>query len=229
MDKVMEKIKRLLALANCPTGNVNETAAAAEAAQRLMLEYKISEVNFDETPEDESITEQDILQDSGTTKPRQWEQMLATQIAANNFCKLILSTLNNKTRFRVFGKTSDVQAVSYMYQAITRQVRLLANRFVGSAKDRNSFKYGCAVTICRRLRESNQTSIQNLSSTAIVKVDTANKQVEDFVNKVFPHLKTKNFTSCSSARGYYAGKVAGEQVTLGGKAALKDKTSALPG
>jgi hypothetical protein len=40
-QRILAKLAKLKALADCETGNVNETATAAAAMTRLMMEYKI--------------------------------------------------------------------------------------------------------------------------------------------------------------------------------------------
>ena len=48
--KLLSKLAKLKALSECPTGNPNETAAAAERMTRLMLESGIASFEIDPTP-----------------------------------------------------------------------------------------------------------------------------------------------------------------------------------
>ena len=60
-QRLLTKLAKLKALSECPTGNVNETATAAAAMTRLMLEYQIEmaelQVESDGAP-DAAVTEE---------------------------------------------------------------------------------------------------------------------------------------------------------------------------
>ena len=49
-ERLLNKLGRLKALSQCKTGNPNETATAAAAMTRLMLEYKIEMAELEPRP-----------------------------------------------------------------------------------------------------------------------------------------------------------------------------------
>ena len=72
LDKVISRIQKLQKLST--SSNVHEASAAAAEAQRLMTEHRISEASIatDASIVDETVTEVEILRDTGTRTPRSW-------------------------------------------------------------------------------------------------------------------------------------------------------------
>jgi len=177
-ESVIEKITKLLALSeNNPS--VNEAAAAAAMAQKLMLEHKLSlsELEMD-AEEDEPVIEHDVLRDEGGRSPRQWKITLLCAIAANNFCRTVYWSarfhvgdnkhLNHgrmqRGKMVVFGKKSDVDTVLYLYAWLVREVESLSKKakqeLYNSGADEevesirtwaDSFRKGCSSTISLKL------------------------------------------------------------------------------
>lgn len=78
MEKIVDRIRKLLALAS--SANENEAMAAAEKAQALLLEYNLTMADVESEPE------QFISDDEFESDSRPWRRSLATAIAQLYFC-----------------------------------------------------------------------------------------------------------------------------------------------
>lgn len=85
MEKILNKIKNLLDLAN-NNPNENEAIAAALKAQELMAKYNIELDQLDEKKETREIIKETYYQ-SGKHEMRKWKIGLAAIIAQNFRCK----------------------------------------------------------------------------------------------------------------------------------------------
>src|SRR6266849_6358620 len=90
IDKIIERIQKLNKLAT--SSNVNEAAAAAAMAQRLMTEHRISEAQLsaEHDEADAPITDMDVLAASGNKRPQTWLVWLATGAARANGCRIVI-------------------------------------------------------------------------------------------------------------------------------------------
>lgn len=87
MDKIIEKIAKLLALANNPGATEDEAIQAALMAQKLMAKYDIELDQIDSKSEQREIVEE-IYRQSGKHEMKKWKIGLATIIANNFRCKV---------------------------------------------------------------------------------------------------------------------------------------------
>lgn len=83
-EKIIEKIQKLLSLAN--SSNENEAMAAALKAQELMAKYEINLSQVQENHEDREIVEKIYFQ-TGKHEMKKWKYGLASIIANNFMCK----------------------------------------------------------------------------------------------------------------------------------------------
>lgn len=93
MEKILNKIKNLLDLAN-NNPNENEAIAAALKAQELMAKYNIELDQLDDKKETREIVEE-IYHQSDKHEMRKWKIGLADIIAQNFRCKVYFT---NKKR-----------------------------------------------------------------------------------------------------------------------------------
>lgn len=116
MEKIMNKIKNLLDLAN-NNPNENEAIAAALKAQELMAKYDIELAQLDDVdPQDREITEE-IYRNNGKHDMKKWRYGLATIIAKNFRCKNYFLGRQNVV---FYGYKEDakiaVQVFAYLYE-----------------------------------------------------------------------------------------------------------------
>lgn len=115
MEKMMEKIKNLLDLAN-NNPNENEAIAAALKAQELMAKYDIELDQLDDKTENREIVEE-IYRNNGKHDMKKWRYGLANIIAKNFRCK---NYFIGRQDVVFYGYKEDakiaVQVFSYLYE-----------------------------------------------------------------------------------------------------------------
>lgn len=152
-EKVIEKIKKVLALAeNNP--NENEAVAAALKAQKLMAEFHIQENELG-TEITESNIDEVICHCSG--KVQKWRITLANVLAKNFRCRVFL--VNNDVCF--YGFEEDIKICSEVFYSMYKIGVKLSDKKkreirkqCGTAKDvRNTFCLGFVAGIKSQLEK----------------------------------------------------------------------------
>ena len=236
-SKIVEKVRRLMALAE--SGNVHEAANAAAAAQRLMAEHRISEAMLAvEAGEDENdiVVTDGVLAELGRKSP--WIGTLAMGLSKANGCRVYYNRMSRGVKLRIVGGTSDVQTVTYLYTYLVREVDRLCDaesksrRLAGVIADANvrmwraSFRAGAAHKLAERIdaaaqeqRRVQHNEAIDAGGTALVRLDgglarlaTLAKKVEDAVPG---NLKKGRQTNARrDYSGFAAGERAGASVSL---------------
>lgn len=116
MEKIMNKIKNLLDLAN-NNPNENEAIAAALKAQELMAKYDIELAQLDDATEQNREIVEEIYRNNGKHDMKKWRYSLATIIAKNFRCK---NYFLNRKDVVFYGYKEDakiaVQVFAYLYE-----------------------------------------------------------------------------------------------------------------
>ena len=228
-QKIIDRIKKLLALAK---DNVNaaEATAAALKAQKLIAEYDVSKVDLYGEKRDE-ITE---VYNEHNIKNNPWGKRLAWAIADNFRCRWYTHYEGSKSYWTgrttktsenvVFmGYETDAQAAKVTYDRLyeiglklaNRECRLARERYGTAQGVKNSFLLGYVDGIRKELEKQCE---------ALVLVRP--KAVDDYANE-----RTRGFAKGSSTvrnaydnGSYNSGKRAGRDsvrsARLGGQAAL---------
>lgn len=115
MEKILNKIKNLLDLAN-NNPNENEALAAALKAQELMAKYNVELDQLDNKQETREIVKE-VYHQSGKHEMRKWKIGLANIIAKNFRCKVYFI---NKQDVVFYGYKEDakiaLQVFTYLYE-----------------------------------------------------------------------------------------------------------------
>lgn len=115
MEKIIEKIKNLLDLAN-NNPNENEALAAALKAQELMAKYNIELEQLDHKEETREIVKE-IYRQSGKHEMKKWKIGLANIIAENFRCKVYFINTQDVV---FYGYKEDakiaLQVFTYLYE-----------------------------------------------------------------------------------------------------------------
>ena len=228
-DKVLDKIRKLIALSG--SSNIHEAAVAAAAAQRLMLTYRVSETDITvESSEDDVVMDQEIYRDLHLKSPPRWHGVLLGGVAAVNFCKLIYDMerrgysweARRHRIYRIIGSERDRATVKYLYEMFRLEVERLCDsvsRSLGYDRaERASFKLGAASAMAEKLRREYQSfrvEMQTARNTqAIAVIDKSAAAIDQFVNQHFPRLGTLRGASASRAGAYHRGREAGSRVDV---------------
>jgi len=229
-DPILSRIQKLLALAT--SDNVHESAQAAAAAQRLMLQHGIDSADLAPPSVQEITFDHDLANDT-------WFQILAKHVGESCFCRTYGKTvhvpgrINRRTVTVMLGRANDVAVASVLLAWLAGEVNRLADKdwvreerggSYGYGKPvhgktwKNSFRQGAVKTLGERLQTSRKTDVAAQSSTALVKLETYATAAKEAITK---HLGEQGVKLRSSATrtnvdrdGYGAGVVAGAGINL---------------
>jgi len=228
-DKVLDKIRKLIALSG--SSNVHEAEVAAAAAQRLMLEYKVAEsdISFEASDEDLKV-EQEVYRDLSLKAPPRWHGILLNGIANANFCKLLLGVeytrkgweMERRKIYRIIGTDHDRATVKYLYEMLRLEIeRLCESAALYRAYDRAeraSFKLGAASSLASRLAREYRAFTSDLKSDektqALAVIDKATDAVDRFMGEHFPRVRASRSVTASRHAAYLHGREAGDGVDI---------------
>lgn len=116
MEKILNKIKNLLCLAN-NNPNENEAIAAALKAQELMAKYNIELDQLDDKKETREIV-REVYHQSGKHEMRKWKIGLATIIAQNFRCKTYFMGRSSDVVFYGYKEDAKIalEVFTYLYE-----------------------------------------------------------------------------------------------------------------
>lgn len=222
-EKIIDKIRKLLALAE---EDSNATQAEAENAaakvQILLQKYNLERSQIGESKKHNLIMETLVLPSS-----RLWAKHLLDVVAKMNFCKAIWYI--GTTKGILIGEEANIQAVTALYEYIAGALRKMATTayaehtrlnpysYLAPNSFRTNFYLGAINMIHYRLYQQQKEFMESASdSRALVVVN--DEQLKAFASEKFP--KTKNVKdmhkqhSQVSTDGYSEGLVAGSNIEL---------------
>lgn len=231
---VLDKVRKLLRLAESP--NANEAAAAAAKAQQLIDEHNLSaallsiETGVDAPDEPiEDFAKKGAHLDAPARLDR-WRIELASSIAYANSCRIYYTDrLSARHKIALVGRPSDADTVRYLYAHLCAEVNQLADRDgKGYGRTwRNNFRLGVVDTIRGKLRQQQSEFKQQATaslggnSQALVRVNTALAKVEQRGTDVRDWMKRelKLYAGRAASSTYdhsarRAGQLAGESIRL---------------
>lgn len=247
-DKIATLIRKLLKLAaNNPSAE--EAAAAFGRAQELAAKYRLDldDVGVEEEAEPAPREVEKIVQQTieHWNRAVPWKLTIAQAVARANDCRTFYVS-GTHGGITAYGQERDLQIVSYLYKAISREVdRLarLANVAGGRSWGRN-FRMGAADEIATRLAraqrkvlaEAKEEAFARGGETALVRIDRAeeyservSKAVDDYADSELNLGRGVSFRD-ASGYGYRDGRRAGSSVAIsGGGRALRSGATALKG
>ncbi len=230
MSTIADRIRKLLSLAT--SDNVNEAAAAAAEAQRLMSMHGIEAATLSDTPVDPVERRSVTCDDSAAL----WYHTLAAAVAAACFCEAYRSGKYSDACAVFIGRRGDVEAAMLLLEWLRIQVKQACQKAsytrdmrVNLKTWRNSFLAGAASEIYKRLRQS-ATTVVNVSqnescahsealtvqqSAGLAKYRQSSQQaIADFKRQNGVRTVTTQSKSRINSDAYSAGRVAGSQVGL---------------
>ena len=236
-QRILQKLGRLKALSECKTGNVNETATAAAAMARLMMEYKIEMAELEHRPEPSAVEELEL--DGQRAKPFPiWQSHLLHCLANANDCVGYQTTTRQwspwngqqqTARLNLLGRREDLDNTRRLFSFCLQEIERLCRRYKPEQPGRrlkNDFRTGAAAAICQRVRseaEAVRAEAEQRGSRALVLLDRALDEVEDAARKMGVKPSRSRGTRYVSMDAYQAGFAAGQSVSLpAGRAELAE-------
>lgn len=228
MEKIIDKIKKLLALAT-NNSSVEEAASAMAAAQRLMSEYQIEHAMLEDTDESgpKEAVAHDVLYDDGGKRLPWWRWIVANALCKANECKAYVV---RPGVLGYIGRASDAQTVRYMFTYITAEIDRLCQdaskaadvsaRGKGFAKTwNNSFRVGAALEVGNRLVATQKEVFKEAEEAgkgdALAIIQEHALSLDVYAKKVL-HLHSGGTVQANVNRDARdAGRAAGRSIQLG--------------
>lgn len=206
-DKTLERVRKLLALAQ--SDNPNEAAAAAAAAQRIALEHKLDVAalaSHEATPE---ITRETL--DSGTRRrPGAWREIVLAGVSTANGVRAIQETSLEAHRTWLVGRPDDIATTRYLYTWLVREIDRLTDASGERGRSaRNAFRVGAASAVAHRLEETRRRAMRGRES-ALMRMEVSQEAVERF----FPGVRAPAPTRVSDDEALRRGARAGDRIRL---------------
>jgi len=224
-DKVIDLIRKCLALADSP--NENEAALAMAKAQELLERYNLSLAQVKDTV----TTIPDLIEGEVDYEHKEWLRRLFFTVARHNFCKTVGHPSTGKES--IIGRYTNVCMTVEMAYWLRSQIERIAMEETTSDKlyqfdsstgtinhwgvpstreYRKGFLVGIVARISQRLQElADQRRTETPSLTAL----TVNLMAEatGYMTQLYPRL-VKGTMSTVNSYGYNAGLRAGDRVGL---------------
>lgn len=203
MEKTIEKIKKLLALAsNNPSEN--EAMAAALKAQALMAEYNITEAQLGE--EVKEIDEIKIGMPDGHIM-KKWRISLALALGKNFRCKVYMM---NGEDIVFYGYKQDIAAAAQVYHFLFETGNKLANRFYYAEKKAGHSTSGLLASYLTGFVRGIESELDKQCKALMI---ITPKEVTDGFAELTKGYKTKSVTNNRSnynafTRGHLDGREA---------------------
>ena len=119
-EKILDRVKKLLALST--SSNVHEAATAAAAAQKLMLEHKLTEADVSDTQEGQMFE----LSMGAAGFASRWKFVLVTAVARAFFCEAVGLRVGKRRKVRIVGRKEDVEIAARVFRYLHAEINRLA-------------------------------------------------------------------------------------------------------
>lgn len=226
--KVIDRIKKLLAMTGNAGASEAEAAFAAERAQEMIAEHNIAQAELGATGADKIGMAYGLV-----TNSRPWRRTIAIPLAELYFCKYAFAyqrdwgKSSGKDTHIFCGTTDNTTVANMMFTYLCLTVDRLASKGLRSVPThqrkgyKTSFKAACAYRLATRLydkrKKSEEAPTVTQTGTTLPALASLYKRqlakVEDYMaDKTKPARKSSS--KPTNARGYHDGRAAGDTIEL---------------
>lgn len=202
-EAVLDRVRKLLALASSP--NPHEAAAAAARAQALITQHRLEAQLQAESDTVDPIEDARDEPLEASRRLRRWKVYLASALAEVNGCLAYTLDRGDDQAIVLVGRHGDRAAVAALYEGLVRQLAWLsATHGAGQSKKwHESFRIGAAEQIAARLRESVSDTVTEFDTTALTVLEPAMQAhkaaLDRFVSQNLRLGRGRNLTVIESA------------------------------
>lgn len=206
LEKVIQRIQQARKLAES-THSRHEKEAAAAFAAKLIAEHQLSEAEIEAhsgKKDEEVFTDQEsdynVVYESGRVNA--WKQELCWGLAKLNGVYCLHYPMRNAvshrrgSRFRVFGRKSDIEITKYMFTYLVTTIQSLAEDYVpgrigqrGVNPERESWSNGCVKGFLAKMNAEKAEVMKAATSTAMVLVGNREKDAREALCRDNPALR----------------------------------------
>jgi hypothetical protein len=234
-EKILDKLAKIQRHAESAAkiGNEEEANCFAVMLQQLCLKHKIAmtDIELEEMNTEEPIEEHTMDYEAGKVKLKHarnaWQQRLASIVAHAHFCRILIHTGSN--RITLVGRKSDTAVAEYLFMTLCRALNKIAQQAhdkeyrehtktgttFGMKGFKRSFIDAFVTRLDQRFDEEKET-VTSTSSTALVRVEQADAQVEDFMKQYTSTASALSRNRHFNSAGIKAGRAAANEVNLKG-------------
>ena len=117
-EDLIKKVQALRALT--ASSNLNEAAAAAKAAEKLIQTYALEEAEFEFTNgSNEKVYEDEHPLTNWGQRQTVWQNILLTALGKAYNCEGLLKHKNGKIGYYAVGRPSDISTMRYQFAYAT--------------------------------------------------------------------------------------------------------------
>lgn len=213
MNKVVEKIKKLMAL--CESPNVHEAELAAEKMQELLMKHNLSMTDIHDQPE--AVSELNV---ASKGRHETWCQLLIENLAKYNCAQVVychhFDTFTGKQTIQLtlIGRESTTAALKEMYTYLCTAIIRIANEMQIPRKDRSSYKLGMVCGLDDRLREKYTTIIESDEKGLILHEEANRKRENEHYMKSIGAVKAKQNLPSLNKSAFFNGCKASDRIGL---------------
>ena len=222
--EVIERIAKLLRLAEGEGATPNEAAVAAAKAAELMERHRIDRATVEA---DDDVGDVRAWEDEPVHEARSlegWVAALAKGIADTQGCDVVvrswagLPTLGPRIHIVLVGREGDVAVARYLLVYLHRELRRLGR---GEGWE---FHAGAVACVLQRLRDRQRAVRVGASSTAIVRIDQRKEAVVKWMaDQGYQRRKIRRAHDGGEfERGYVAGRGVPLHDAVGGEPSTPD-------
>ena len=226
--KVLDRIKKMLALGNDAAATEGERETALHMAYNLLAKHNLSITDLPGDKNNEPRERQET-----TISADKWARSLAQYVGKLFFCNYYHVTgVSGKDVHCFIGRQSNVVTATYMAEFLIKAVKREASKRYKSptSPEGRSFCVGTTSTIRKRVEDMIKSDTESTPGTALVLVklhetekDANDKWLEDDgVNLV---TKKARADTSLKAGAFYSGKDYGKTVSLNSQAGTSKSTT----
>lgn len=223
-SKIADRIRKLLSLAT--STNVNEAAAAAAEAARLMQMHKLTAA--DVTADDGSrITELPLGAEGFMAS---WKFALVTGVARSFFCEAIALRVGPRRKIRIIGKKEDAEVAVGVFNFVLKEIDRLADEDASTrdARDimrdgaidirvyKENFRKGAAEGLAERLKQETERFSKS-GEKALAIVNNSKDELRDYLKAKYGASNVINKDApktTAEAEAYLRGHERGFDITV---------------
>jgi hypothetical protein len=224
-EKVIDRIRKLLALSTSP--NENEAASAAQKAQSLLAEYNLELGDVVEKKKEQFKVGTPVAVPSSFKYP--WVWRLGQAVAKLYFCDHYVVRYQKEDRHTFVGADHNIMVAQMMFVYLYQTVDRLAKQGAKSVPEherspyRTSFRNTCTIRLCTRIRdmieEAKRGEAKSSTGTnlpALANLYTSNAiALAGYMQQAVPNLKSKKLsTAIIHGQGAMDGDTAGRRIGL---------------
>jgi hypothetical protein len=184
MDKIKDKIKKLMALSE--STNPHEASSALSKAITLMQKHQLSQTEIGQT--DLLTITQDHYQHNMSGPDGRLIQGIASAHGVFMFKRAANRHTGKRAQMILTGLKGDIESTQYFIEIITRQIKAQVSHWRdlnnASIANGNDYKWGLVVGFVQRFKEEMNVVSAEIGS-GMVAVDTRLTEAEQFARASF--------------------------------------------